>query len=275
MRGVAERLVEDQIGERAHQAVLAHQWQELMRLNHAEDRMRPADQRLGAHDSVGLQVDLRLIQHGQGAMGDCLAQIAEQSHLDQSTARRLHIGGGERRGAVVGHVHVGAERLQATAEPFRRIHRRISLFEQRRSGQISVLESGDRQSGTGPHEDHLVVCAERSLERLHDLVDDQMGVLPGIFDQHCEFVTTDPGNGVTGSHATHQPLGGLHQEGIAGRMAQVVVDELEVVEVHRQDGDRTLIAMIKLHHMIETVVEQHAVGQIRQRVAQCPVGRAM
>ena len=102
-----------------------------------------------------------------------------------------------------------------------------------------------------------------------------MGVFPGIFDQHCKLVTTDPGDGVAGSHAAHQPLGGLHQQGVTGRMAQVVVDELEVVEVHRQDGDRTPVAVIKLHHVIEAVVEQHAVCQVGQRVAQCPIGRAV
>ncbi len=164
-------------------------------------------------------------------------------------------------------MHVGAERLQATTEPFGRVHRRISMFEQRRGAQVSVIEGGNRQAGTRPHEDHLAVRAERSLKCLHDLVDDQMGVLPGIFDQHSEFVATEPGNRVAGSHTTHQPLGGLHQQGVTGGMTQVVVDEFEVVEVHRQDGDRTLVAMIKLHHVIEPVAEQHPVGQVGQGVA--------
>ena len=65
-----------------------------------------------------------------------------------------------------------------------------------------------------------------------------MRVLPGIFDEHGEFVTADPGDGVTGSHAAHQSLSGLHQQRVADGMAQVVVDELEVVEVHRQHRDR-------------------------------------
>src|ERR1700733_2377407 len=80
LRGVAERPVQYRVGEGAHQAVLAHQGQELLGQHHSEDRVRPPSQRLGTHHVGGLQVDLWLVQDGQGAMNDGLAQIAEQSY---------------------------------------------------------------------------------------------------------------------------------------------------------------------------------------------------
>src|SRR6202035_4482239 len=76
LRGVAERLVQYQVGEGAHQAVLTHQRQKLVRQYHSEYRVRPPSQRLRTHHMCGLQIDLRLVQHGQGAMTDGLAQVA-------------------------------------------------------------------------------------------------------------------------------------------------------------------------------------------------------
>src|ERR1700734_2898614 len=73
LRGVAERLVQYQVGEGAHQAVLAHQWQELVGQHHSEYRVRPPSQGLSTDYARGSKVDLRLVLHGQGPMGDRLA----------------------------------------------------------------------------------------------------------------------------------------------------------------------------------------------------------
>ena len=59
-----------------------------------------------------------------------------------------------------------------------------------------------------------------------------MGVLPGVFDEHAEFVTAEPGDGVAGACTAQQSLPGLDQQRVAGGMAQVVVDEFEVVKIH-------------------------------------------
>jgi hypothetical protein len=134
-------------------------------------------------------------------IADGLAEIAEQSHLDQSTTRRRNIGQREGGTAVVRAMHVGTESLQAAAEPFGRIHSHVSMFEQLRGAQVGVLAAGNRQAWARPHEDYFAVRAERSLERLHDLADDEMRVLPGVFDERGEFVTAESGDGVTGPHA--------------------------------------------------------------------------
>ena len=73
LRGVAERLVQYQVGEGAHQAVLAHQWQELVGQHQSEYRVRPPSQGLSTDHTRGSKVDLRLVQHGQGTMANGLA----------------------------------------------------------------------------------------------------------------------------------------------------------------------------------------------------------
>ncbi len=102
-----------------------------------------------------------------------------------------------------------------------------------------------------------------------------MRVLPGVFDEHCEFVAAESRDGVTAAHAAEQSLRGLHQQRVAGGLPQVVVDQCEVIDIHGQDRDRTLIAMEELDRMLEPVEEQNPVSQMGQRVAQCPVRHAM
>ena len=55
-------------------------------------------------------------------------------------------------------------------------------------------------------------------------------------------------------------------------MTEAVVDQLEVVEVHRDNADRAAVALTQLHGMVQSFAEQRAVGQPGQRVAQRLIG---
>src|ERR1700743_733797 len=128
LSSLAERLIQDDIGEGAHQAVLAHQRQKLVRQHHSEYRMLPPGQCLRPHHVCGLQVDLRLVQHGQRTVTDGLAQVAQQPHLNQSAPRQLNIGCGESQ-CVVPEMSLVAEGLQTTAEAFCRSPCTVSQVE--------------------------------------------------------------------------------------------------------------------------------------------------
>ena len=56
-----------------------------------------------------------------------------------------------------------------------------------------------------------------------------------VFDlalhEHGELVATQPRDGVASADAAEDPFGDVHQQGVARGVAEVVVDELEVVEV--------------------------------------------
>ncbi len=51
-------------------------------------------------------------------------------------------------------------------------------------------------------------------------------------------------------------------------MAQIVIHELEVVEVHGHNGKRMAVPLMTLHCAVETLFEQCAIGQTGQRIAQ-------
>ena len=172
-------------------------------------------------------------------------------------------------------MHVGTECLQAATKPFGRVHGHISVFEQLGGVQVGIIGADYCQAGAGSHEDDFAVGAKRSLERFHDQVGDEMGVFSGVFDEHRKFVAAEPGDGVTATYAVQQSVCGLDQQRVAGGMAQVVVDELEIVEVHRQHSHRAMVAVIELDCMLEPVVKQDPVGQVGQWITQCTVGRAV
>ena len=88
-----------------------------------------------------------------------------------------------------------------------------------------------------------------------------------ILEEHGELITAESRHRVTASHAAQQSLRGLHQQRVTGGVAQVVVDHFEVVDIHRQDRQRTLVAMIKRDRVIKPITEQDPVGQVGQRVA--------
>ena len=61
------------------------------------------------------------------------------------------------------------------------------------------------------------------------------------FHQHGELVTAHPGHCVGRPHAAEQPLGGLDEQRIPGGMTQAVVDQFEVVQIHRQHCHRLVV----------------------------------
>ena len=65
-----------------------------------------------------------------------------------------------------------------------------------------------------------------------------------------------------------QPLAELVQERVAAVVAERVVDLLEPVEVHQQDGVRAAAALRALEGLADAIVEEPPVRQPRQRVVQ-------
>ena len=77
-----------------------------------------------------------------------------------------------------------------------------------------------------------------------------------------------------GPERAAQPLGDGDEQLVAGGVAGAVVDGLEVVEVHEEDGDRAAAAVGAGQRVVEPVGEQRAVGQAGERVVEGVVLRA-
>ena len=80
-------------------------------------------------------------------------------------------------------------------------------------------------------------------DRLADLGDDPLGqdrqpVRIGLeLAHHHELVAAHPGHEVLFADGAAQQVGGVHQHGIAGNVAERVVDLLETIEVDVEDAD--------------------------------------
>ena len=85
-------------------------------------------------------------------------------------------------------------------------------------------------------------------------------------EQHHEFVAAEAGHGVLQTHAGFQARSDQSQHGVADRMAERVVDVLEVVEVEEQQGAAQIMALEQGDLLGQAVHQQGAVGQVGQRI---------
>jgi hypothetical protein len=80
-----------------------------------------------------------------------------------------------------------------------------------------------------------------------------------------EFVAAEPRDGVVFGHAFAEPAGNFLQQRIADRMAERVVDFLEMIEIEAEH--RELVATLdEPQRLLELFAEQRPVRQIGQRV---------
>jgi hypothetical protein len=90
--------------------------------------------------------------------------------------------------------------------------------------------------------------------------------LGGLLQNDHEFVAAEPRHDIARTQRTTQPAADLHQQHIAGIMAQRVVDDLEPVEVDEQQGKLPLIACGSIDRPAKHAVEHFPIRQIGQTV---------
>jgi hypothetical protein len=61
--------------------------------------------------------------------------------------------------------------------------------------------------------------------------EENLGIVGGVFDQHDELVSAEPGDDAAGADAGFQAAAGLTQQFVAVVVPEGVVDLLEAVEV--------------------------------------------
>ena len=108
------------------------------------------------------------------------------------------------------------------------------------------------------------------MDRLADLPRDLGGVLLGADarDEQRELVAAEARDRVALADVLLDPLGDLAQQLVADRVAERVVDDLEAVEVEEEDGQPLVVPVGLGHGERQAVVEEQAVGQVRQRVVE-------
>jgi hypothetical protein len=194
----------------------------LARRYHAALGMGPAQQRFTGGTALGAQVVERLIVHLKGVRREGIAPIELQ------IAPRVRL-----------HVHTLLKKLPGTAAvQLAAVEGHIGVL-QKQVGAIAIARCHGYADAGADH--NLVpVDLERPAEHIHDLLGQGrtfIEVTQRIL-QHDELVAAEARDHIGSAYDAAQPVGYRAELGVTTGVAQGVVDLLEVVEVHEQDGER-------------------------------------
>ena len=111
---------------------------------------------------------------------------------------------------------------------------------------------------------------KRRLERVAHALGDLPRLVGArkVLEQDGELVAAEPRSGVLGTQAAGQPLRGRAQQLVADRVAEAVVDRLEVVEIDEHHGELTVVAPGARERQCEAILEQRPVGEAGEIVVE-------
>ena len=225
------------------------------RRDHAAFGVAPAQQRLAGGDLAVLKIDHRLIVDFEAAIGDRLTQFEFQD--SPRLGARVHAGLEEAVGPPP--VALGA------------VQREVRVLQQ--LVEIQPVARGERDADTGIRGDQVPRAFQRSPDRFINSVNELSGfrlVLDSALDDG-KFVAAEPGRHVGLLQATAQALGHPLQEFVADRMAEGIVDALELVDVDIEYG-KLFARSDRPQRLFQPLAKQNPVRQIGQRVVMRQMG---
>ncbi|MNF77364.1 hypothetical protein D3C84_595060 [compost metagenome] len=253
-------LAQDPVAGIDHQAELFEYRDEIPGWHQPAPRMTPAQQRFGTRQVLAVAAELRLVIEHELLLFQGMAQVAFQFQSFQGAG-----------------VHVGLVELEVVLAPFLGVvHRRIGVFH-KLAEFIAVLRA-EGNADTGRDEELAVLQHEGFDQAGEDRLGHMDGAVQGHFagrprlQQQGEFVAPHAGHGIVVMHAVEQACGHVLEHAITGGMAQRVVDRLEAIEVEEHQHHPGFLPFGVLQRGVQAILEQRAVGQVRQGVV---VGQAM
>ncbi len=129
------------------------------------------------------------------------------------------------------------------------------------------MPAGNGDADAAPDRDLLALDRERDLQRVDHALRDGEGTLQLdlVRQEDSELVAAEPGRQVVRSDAAADPVRDRGEEPVAGRVAERVVDDLEVVEVE-EEHDRAEPLPRGDELLLDALGEEGAVGQPGERV---------
>ena len=252
-----------------------------MRLREPRVRRAPraleARQRLVAGHEAGAEVDDRL-EHLRDPRGRVLEHVLDLGALllgagepGHALGRLVHRGGALE---LLDQLGVGGrvELLGAAlAVVLRRVHGEVGAAQQLVDGDGAGARH--HQPDAHRHVHGLAVEAERAAHRVEHAARHALALrrVHHLLDQQRELVAAEPRGGVGRAQAAAQARGHRGEQSVAGRVAERVVHDLEVVEVHEQERDRAPLAG---HRLLDAVEQQRAVRELGERVVERAGGGA-
>jgi hypothetical protein len=210
----------------------------------------PPDEGLHRDDASAAQVLLHLVDHAELPGLEPGPQVGEQLE----TVDAVDVQGGE-EGADPVPLELGV------------VQRDVGVLHQR-LGAGAVL-GGDRHAGARPHEQLQAAHAHGGLQRRQQGAGDLLGLGQVAVDHDGELVTTQPVRADVVVQRGPQACGDLPQQDVAHRVAQRVVDRLEVVEVqeHQAGTGCRRLAQVRAQQPVQPLpVAQAREGVVRRLV---------
>ena len=216
--------------------------------------MAPAQQRLDAEHGAAAQIDLRLIVESE------LVALERLLHAPEGLVARLGLA------AVLGV----EEQVAAAARLLGAVHRMVGVAQHGVGvGPVERIDGG-ADAGRDLHRRVARQCGERRADDAEQPLHREPAFLErdGLDQQH-ELVTAEARDDVAAAAAAQgvaQPAGDLDQHAVAGGMADVVVQPLEVVEVEIAHDQQMPVGIARLHRLLQQLAETQPVRQLRQRI---------
>jgi hypothetical protein len=248
-RAFADRRRDHLQGDRNDQAGLLGERDEDVGRDVLLGRVAPTQERLGADDDAGAQVDLRL------EVGDELAVLERAAQV-----------GGEREAGEARVVLLRGVAHDADGAFLRLVHRDVGALHERLD--VVAVVGMERDADAAAELEADALGDERLGEGAADRVGDlhALGGRRGGAHQDAELVAAEAGDGVARVEQLGEPAGHLAQDLIAVVVAERVVDVLEAVEVDEHHDDGAIAAVRGRDRAAGALREQHAVRQAGERV---------
>ena len=138
------------------------------------------------------------------------------------------------------------------------------------SSGVPEARRGQRDADRGRDEDLAPLELQRLGELRLDAPGDRLGGLGvgDVLEEEAELVAAQPRHGVARAQRGAEAIAHLHQQLVADRVAERVVDHLEAVEVEEEHGQVLVAPPGAREPVAEPVHEQRPVRQPGQRVAE-------
>ncbi|MCY1408196.1 hypothetical protein D9M71_235150 [compost metagenome] len=231
-------------------AVLFGQRDEQVRRHHTVLGVLPANQGFDAHHAVVAVADLRLIDEVELIADQRIAQVFFQL----AAATHFGIDAGDIELIAVARTGLGQR------------HGLLGLLQQF-LGAVTVLgEQGDADGGA--QADLLMIEGKRRFQVIEDALR-QLGGFVGLLDiglDQGELVAAEAGEGAQATAMSAQAIGQGQQQLVAGLVAELLVDALEIVEADTQHRDPALQPAGVDEDLVQLLLQLLAVRQPRQEI---------
>ncbi|CAH0318684.1 hypothetical protein SRABI112_05207 [Pseudomonas mediterranea] len=223
---------------------------EFGRRDQTTHRMFPAYQRFDPDQATGRQVVHRLVVDPQLLLGEGTTQF--EGNLDPLLR--------------VSSQFFGVQGIAVTPGTLGLEQGRVGIAQQLPGAEGVAGKQAD--TDTGVDEQGMTVEPQWFLQGVENALgqDRCLPRLRTVFHQHGKFIAAQAGQGHPRHEELLEPLGHAFEQLVAHRVSEAVIDVLEMVQVHQQQGAAALVQLRRGQGLFRAVGKQHAVGQAGQRI---------